>query len=423
MDSKIKILMISDDIRMFTGVGIQSNKLLTALAKNPEFEVIQIGQGSYAQNPNPVMFQGVKIYPRFDYGDANLLREVLAFEKPDIVIPFGDPRFFSYVFSMDSDIRRRAPLVFYHLWDNKPFPKYNTPWYKSCDELVMITKFSYELYKANGWECSFIPHGYDEKEFCKMDEVAYNPMKEDLLRSVKKEKTDFIIAWNNRNLHRKRGGDIIRAFHDFWSNINKDSMLIMHTDPVSPTGYDLIGLNDDLTPSDEVPVVFSTHQDASMLLNKLYNVADITINVSYNEGFGLSIGESLLTETPVIVTDTGGMTEQLITENGVAGYLLQPVVQHLLGVPGNTYTFQDFVSHDQIVQAFKDAYDAHISDDVKALDKGKIGREHIIKNYNIKSTVDKWTSFLKDVKGKEYNFKSYRFFSLPHNIEVKNAEA
>jgi len=420
MDSKIKILMISDDIRAYTGVGIQSYKLLTALAKMPEFEIVQIGQGLFAQNPNPVMYHGVKIYPRFDYGDPNMLREVLAFEKPDIVIPFGDPRFFAYLFSMDSDIRRSAPLVFYHLWDNKPFPKYNTPWYKACDELVMITKFSYDMYTANGWDCSWIPHGYDDEEFTKLKEVDYTPLREDLMRSVKQENTDFIITWNNRNLHRKRGGDILRAFHDFWNNVHKDSILIMHSEPIAPNGYDLIGLNDDLTPSDDIPVIFSTHQDVSLMLNKLYNIADVSINVSYNEGFGLCVGESLLTETPVIATDTGGMTEQLVTKKGDAGYLLKPAVQHLMGVPGNSYVFQDFVSHEQIVQALTVAYEDHISggltkgvEDSMNTHKGKIGREHIVENYNIKSTVDNWVSFLQTVKGKEYNYKPYRFFSLP----------
>jgi len=420
MDSKIKILMVSDDIRMYTGVGIQARKLLTALAKNPDFEVVQIGQGILAQDPRPVMFEGVRIYPRFDYGDSNILREVIAYEKPDIVIPFGDPRFFTYLFSMDSDIRRNSPLVYYHLWDNYPFPQFNTPWYKACDELVLITKFAYDMYKSSGWECSWIPHGYDDEEFVKTEEADYGSLKDDLLRSAKRDNIDFIFLWNNRNLHRKRGADLIRAFHDFWGN-NQNTMLIMHTDPIAQGGFDLLSVHDDLTPSPDIPIVFSSQKDVSKLLQKLYNVADVTVNISYNEGFGLSTGESLLTETPVIVTNTGGMTEQVITEQGNAGYLLEPIIQQILGVPGNSYIYQDLVSHDQIVKSFETAYADKKTGALS--EKGKIGREHISKNYNVTGTIAKWTSFLKEVKGKNYNFKPYRFFSLPHKEEVNNVKA
>ena len=42
-------------------------------------------------------------------------------------------------------------------------------------------------------------------------------------------------------------------------------------------------------------------------LNYLYNMADITINVASNEGFGLTTAESVMAGTPIIVTVTGGL--------------------------------------------------------------------------------------------------------------------
>jgi hypothetical protein len=52
----------------------------------------------------------------------------------------------------------------------------------------------------------------------------------------------------------------------------------------------------------------------------LYNIADVTINVSSNEGFGLSIAESIMCGTPVIATVTGGLQDQMgfVDENGKA---------------------------------------------------------------------------------------------------------
>ena len=43
----------------------------------------------------------------------------------------------------------------------------------------------------------------------------------------------------------------------------------------------------------------------------MYNLSDVTINISDAEGFGLSTFESLMCETPIIVTMTGGLQEQV----------------------------------------------------------------------------------------------------------------
>ena len=45
-------------------------------------------------------------------------------------------------------------------------------------------------------------------------------------------------------------------------------------------------------------------------LNYLYNIADVTINLASNEGFGLATAESVMAGTPIIVNVTGGMQDQ-----------------------------------------------------------------------------------------------------------------
>jgi glycosyltransferase involved in cell wall biosynthesis len=148
------------------------------------------------------------------------------------------------------------------------------------------------------------------------------------------------------------------------------------------------------------------------MLNRLYNLADVCVNVSYNEGFGLCIGESQLAQTPVIATATGGMTEQLTDEqnNKEVGILLQPDVQHLFGVPGGTYVYQDFVAIDKIVDAFEYTY--NLKQNNKLGELGKEARELTKSKYNIKDTISKWDTYLKTVKGKEITFKPYRNFII-----------
>lgn len=412
MNSKIKVLFICDDIRTYSGVGIQAEKLLTALAADKEnFEVYHIGTVMNRKpNPQPLLYKDVVIFEHQTHGDATFTRQVVGHVQPDIVIPMGDPRFFTYLFNMDGDIRKRAFIAFYHLWDNEPFPKFNKPWYDSCDELVTLTKFTHEMYNKNGLKNTFIPHGYDPEEFKVLEEKEYSPMKDDILRNIKRDDIDFTILWNNRNLHRKRGADVIEAFHMFYER-HPHSLLIMHTDPVFFEGYDLIGVNDDFERIKDTPVIFSVNKDASPMLNKLYNIADVTVNISYNEGFGLCIGESQLAQTPVIATATGGMTEQLTGDNERVGYLLQPQVRYIFGVPGNNYVYQDFVSTAETARAFEQAYEDKKDGNLAEL--GKKAREHTMKNYNISNTISLWKSFLKELKGKDRTFKPYRTYIFP----------
>ena len=41
----------------------------------------------------------------------------------------------------------------------------------------------------------------------------------------------------------------------------------------------------------------------------MYNIADVTINIASNEGFGLGTAESLVAGTPIIVNVTGGLQD------------------------------------------------------------------------------------------------------------------
>ena len=56
------------------------------------------------------------------------------------------------------------------------------------------------------------------------------------------------------------------------------------------------------------------HQEIKKLepnqLNYLYNIADVTINIASNEGFGLGTCESLMAGTSIIVNVTGGLQDQ-----------------------------------------------------------------------------------------------------------------
>ena len=84
--------------------------------------------------------------------------------------------------------------------------------------------------------------------------------------------------------------------------------LVMHTHPVDNNGTDLPAVAEALMP--DLNVIFSGAKLETDQMNFLYNIADVTINIASNEGFGLGTAESLMAGTPIILNVTGGMQDQ-----------------------------------------------------------------------------------------------------------------
>lgn len=409
---------------MPSGVGIQCNKLLRGLNRTGKYEIVQIAGSLLRQNPQPVILDNIKLYPTADgYGNPNLIRQVMSVERPDIVLAFSDPRFFIYLFMMDNEIRGNSKLVFYHTWDNEPFPKFNLPWYSACDHLVYLSKFSYELAARNGLQCECIPHGMDPSEFYPLPSEIVQQERNHLFGVAGKPDTKFVIFWNNRNITRKRPADVVWAFNEFYKT-HPDSLLLMNTSAIDSEGTDLPQIIRDL--KIDAPVVFNFQKLETQKLNLFYNVADVVLLPSINEGFGLSVAESLCATTPVIATRTGGITEQMSkvihhevehSDNGPQceaydeekqfGILMDPAAKELYGVPGMPYIFRDYVSYDQMLSALDIAYRRHKGGDWKRF--GVEGREHIIENYHIDSTVRKWDDLLAEVHSTPSTYRKWQF--------------
>ena len=390
---RIKVLFVTDDIRQKTGVGIQAYLLMKGLMKTGEYEIITLAGGIIPQDPKPTMFEGIKVYPTSDgYGNPALLKGIIQREKPEVTVLFSDPRFFVYAFVMDNELRENTKIIFYHTWDNTPFPAFNKVWYSACDRVVMLSRFSYMLMKDNGVPVDFAPHGGDPSEFYPLDEDEVRAVRGTLFKQLPYD-PDFVVFYNNRNTHRKRTADVLVAFRRFWRTHPK-SLLLMNTAAIDREGFDL-GMIMKQVEMNAAPVIINGAKVTSADLNKFYNVADVTMNVAYNEGFGLSCMESLLAGTPNIAVATGGLTEQMVCDDGaVNGILLEPTAKTMFGVVGNPYIYQDWTSIEAIEDALDRAYEMR-KEQLPRL--GLQGREHIIKNYHTNSTVQRWDAIIKDV--------------------------
>jgi len=329
--SKKKILLLSDDLRMSSGIGTMSKEFVLGTIQH--YDWIQIGgaikhpengkvvnMDESARNETGVKDAKLTIYPVDGYGNPDLLRQLISSEKPDAIMHYTDPRFWGWLYEMEHEIRREMPIFYYNIWDDLPAPQYNEFFYESSDLIMNISKQTVAMVKdvakkkpRTDWDCTYIPHGISKKYFYPIS-IFDEEYKQ--VESMKKQLTDddveFVMFYNNRNIRRKMTGDVILAFKTFCDMLPKEKAdkcaLLMHTQPVDENGTHLPNVVKALCP--DTKVYFSERKLEPKQLNHLYNLADVTINIASNEGFGLGTCESLMAGTPIIVNVTGGLQDQ-----------------------------------------------------------------------------------------------------------------
>lgn len=326
------ILLLSDDMRLHSGIATMSKEIVLHTAHKYDF--IQVGAA--VKHPDSGKFldvsdsineeagienANVKIIPQSGYGNQQLIRQLMTTEDVDAILHFTDPRFWDWLYSMEDEIRRHIPIFYYNIWDDLPDPMWNAPFYGSCDLLMGISKQTYGINKRvldkfgmdmEDWQIQYVPHGVSEKFYPILKDnpelEKVSNLKNDLGIGNKK----FVLLWNNRNIRRKNPGDIVMAYKTFCDGLTKeeakDCVLVMHTTPVDPNGTDLPEVVKNVC--SDYDVIFTEKKFTTEELNYLYNLSDVTINMASNEGFGLGTCESVNAGTPMIVNVQGGMQDQ-----------------------------------------------------------------------------------------------------------------
>jgi glycosyltransferase involved in cell wall biosynthesis len=330
--AKKKILLLSDDLRMASGIATMSKEFVMGTVD--KYDWFQVGaainhpdQGKILDVSEDVRKQtgvedaSVKILAWNGYGNADLIRQLINSEKPDAILHFTDPRYWIWLYEMEHELRQNVPILFYAIWDDLPDPLYNRNYYESCDWIGCISRQTYGIIKRlsaldNGktwgpkedWQVDYVPHGIDYNLY-KPTEVPAEYRNEIL----KGGDYDFVFYWSNRNIRRKQPADVIYAFKLFCDLIGEEKAkkvaLLMHTQPVDDNGTDLPAVIKVVAPN--CNVIFSEKRRVQTELNLNYNIADCTINIANNEGFGLATAESVMAGTPIIVNVTGGLQDQV----------------------------------------------------------------------------------------------------------------
>ena len=273
----------------------------------------------------------LKIYPTSGYGTPDMLRQVIDIEKPDAILHYTDPRFWFWLYQMEREIRTKIPIFYLNIWDACPDPIWNEDFYRSCDLLMSISKQTYGINRRilsdyKDWQFAYVPHGINPKRFSKL-----NPNSEELRKfkqQYKLDKYEFLILFSNRNIRRKMPGDVVMAYKHFMDRLSKKDRrkcaLVFHTAPVDDNGTDLRAVSEAIVP--EYPVIFTYDINEGRIfndnqMNLLFNSIDILVQISSNEGWGLSTTEGLTAGKPFIGNVTGGIQDQMGFQNKDGEYL------------------------------------------------------------------------------------------------------
>jgi len=396
-EDRKRILLLCDDIRVHSGIATMAREIVVnsvqtfnwfnigAAIKHPDIgKMIDLSDSINKQHG--LTDAEVKVLPSNGYGDASLIRNVLKDQDIDAIMIFTDPRYWTWLFDIEREVRSQVPIIWYNIWDDYPAPLYNKDYYRSVDTLLAISKQTKNINElvldeyADSKIIKYVPHGIDEKVF-----FPINPSDKDFVAfkkdTLKGKDLDFLAFYNSRNIARKHPHDLVLGYRMFCDMIGEEAAkkvgLILHTEVSNPHGTDLRAVKEAIYP--EGNIYFSTGKIDTPQMNFMYNMADVTMLITSNEGWGLSLTESIMTGTMIIPNVTGGMQDQcrFTDDKGKwidfdsdfpsnhrgtykdCGKWAEPVFPSnisLAGSPGTPYIFDDRSNPDDVAAALEYVY-------------------------------------------------------------------
>ena len=282
-DKKIKVFTLSDHPLTPSGVGTQTRYIIEGMLKTGKYQFISFGGLIKHDDYRPIKTEEFGddwiIVPTDGYGTQESVRAMLWSEKPDIVWFMTDPRFWGWLWEIEEEIRHNVPMVYYHVWDNYPYPTFNKASYESNDFIATISKVTDDIVAnvSPDVDRRYVPHAVNLNIFKPLEEKAVRQLRND---NFKDNKDKFIVFWNNRNARRKLGASLILWFKEFLDNVGHDkAVLLMHTNPRDNAGSNLEALIEELNLNNG-QVLFSREKLSLDNLAAMYNMVDCTINVS-----------------------------------------------------------------------------------------------------------------------------------------------
>ena len=468
-----KILLMCDDIRTHSGIGTIAKEIVLHTAH--KYNWVQLGAAiqhpeaghkmDLSQSTNEetgLTDTSVIVYPSNGYGNPDIIRELLQVEQPDAIFLFTDPRYWIWLFQIENEIRKKLPIIYLNIWDDYPAPMYNKAYYESCDLLMGISKQTVNINnlvlgdKAQSKIISYVPHGLNHLYHKPIDESyeKYEEFKKFKNNLFGNKEIEFSLLFNSRNIRRKQVPDTIWAYVQFIDKLPLEQAqkcaLVLKTHKVDDNGTDLPAVVEMLCgedPEGRYNIIFHDQKLDTEQMGWLYNCTDAQIQLTSNEGWGLSLTEALLNENLIIANVTGGMQDQMrfenehgdwftpddrIPSNNTGAYQKHapwafpvfPVCRSIQGSPPTPYIWDDRCKSEDAAEQIMNVY--KLTPEERKL-RGKMAREWCLgdeagltsekMSYRIIKNMDKlFDTWVPRKKAELINANHQESKVIPHNL-------
>jgi glycosyltransferase involved in cell wall biosynthesis len=249
----------------------------------------------------------------------NKIHEYLEMVNPDVVMIYNDPliihRFIEAMKFKKGESSYKLWLYVDQVYEGIAPPLIESM-NKNADRIYCFTQYWADVYAKYGsfQDIRVLENAVDKTLFTKMDPSARSMIR----KSMEINPESILIVNANRNTQRKRHDLAIMGFVEL---IRKNPtkpyymMIVTGLNPQHGSYYDAgriyqteltrQGLNKDDYMKRLMLVDTSKTPLPDTAINEIYNAADLGINLSDGEGFGLCQIEHLYTGAPQIVTDIG----------------------------------------------------------------------------------------------------------------------
>ncbi len=304
----MRILWVSNGRRVKTGYGGQTN-LFAPRLKQAGHEVAIFAIYGIQGAPS-VDEDGIISYPPFVEPAGNdIVNAHAKHVNADVVITLYDPLAFH------PDKYGRLNWAAWTPVDSEPLFPGNAQALQAARWVIAMSRYGETQLRNAGFDPLYAPHGINTKVFApgNRDEARAklsNHWEVDLTGK-------FLVAMNAANKGSPSRKGFFEAFAAFkvFSDSHPDALLYVHAEKMGVWAGEHLETHAQMLGLDPAKVIYAPQYQlitglySEQFLADVYNAADVLLQPSHGEGFGIPIIEAQASGCPVIVTDFSAMPE------------------------------------------------------------------------------------------------------------------